>query len=277
MPGGPAELRQHLRRIAQTADSAGFTSLWVMDHYFQIGLVGPPEMDMLEGYTTLAYLAACTDNVTLGTMVTGVSYRHPGLLVKIVSTLDVLSGGRAALGIGAAWNEREHLGLGVPFPPLGERFERLEEALKVVTQMWSEDNGSYEGRHYSLNETLNSPRAVSAPHPPIMIGGRGEKKTLRLAAQYAQIVNLTAFDPDDVAHLLDVLRGHCDALGTDYDAIEKQIMATRLRPDSEEFWPTMERLAGLGIDLVVFGVRPNDQVATTSRLAEAVLPRLAEL
>lgn len=276
-PEGESSIARTVADTATTAEAGGFSQFTVMDHWFQMEAVGDPAEPMLEAFTTLGYVAAMTSTLRLGPLVTGVTYRHPGLLAKIATTLDVLSGGRSILGLGAAWYEREHHALGVPYPALGERFERLEEALKIVTQMWSEDNGRYEGRHYSLNETLNSPRAVSAPHPPIMIGGRGEKKTLRLAAQYAQIVNFTAFDPDDVAHLLDVLRGHCDALGTDYDAIEKQIMATRLQPDSDQFWPTMERLAALGIDLVVFGVRPNDQVATTSRLAEAVLPRLAEL
>jgi F420-dependent oxidoreductase-like protein len=262
---------------ATRAEAGGFSQFTVMDHWFQMEAAGDPAEPMLEAFTTLGYVAALTSTMRLGPLVTGVTYRHPGLLAKIATTLDVLSGGRSVLGLGAAWYEREHLALGVPYPGLGERFERLEETLRVVTQMWSEDNGPFAGTHYSLAETLNSPRSVSSPHPPIMIGGRGEKKTLRLAAQYAQIVNLTAFDPDDVAHLLTVLRGHCDALGTDYDAIEKQIMATRLQPDSEQFWPTMQRLADLGIDLVVFGVRPNDQVATTGRLAESVLPRLAQL
>ena len=207
----------------------------------------------------------------------GVTYRHPGLLAKTVTTLDVLSGGRAALGIGAAWYEREHHALGVPYPPIAERFERLEEAVRIALQMWSEDDGPFQGEHYSLAATLNSPQAVSAPHPPLMIGGKGERKTLRIAAQYAQIVNLTTADPDEAAHLLDVLRRHCDDVGTDFDAIEKQVMGTRLDPRADEFWPTMQRFASLGIDLVVFGVRPDHQLESAEVLAADVVPRLAQL
>lgn len=276
-PEGERSIARAVADTAATAEAGGFSQFTVMDHWFQMEMAGDPAQPMLEAFTTLGFVAAQTTSMRLGPLVTGVTYRHPGLLAKTVTTLDVLSEGRAMLGLGAAWYEREHHALGVPYPAIAERFERLEEALQVAAQMWSDDNGPYRGTHYSLEETLNSPRPVSSPHPPIMIGGRGEKKTLRIAAQYAQIVNLTAFDPDDVAHLLDVLRRHCDAVGTDYDAIEKQAMATRLSPTSPEFWPTMERLAALGIDLVVFGVRPDDQVSTTSRLAEGVLPRLAEL
>ncbi|UUT34414.1 TIGR03560 family F420-dependent LLM class oxidoreductase [Microbacterium elymi] len=211
----------------------------------------------------------------LAPLVVGVTYRHPGLLAKTVTTLDVLSGGRAALGIGAAWYEREHHALGVPYPAIAERFERLEEAIRIALQMWSDQTGPFEGKHYALAETLNSPAPVQRPHPPLMIGGKGERKTLRIAAQYGQIVNLMTGDPDETAHLLDVLRRHCDAVGTDYDAIEKQVMGSRLDPSSPEFWPTMERFAALGIDLVVFGVRPDRQLASVETLAADVLPRLA--
>jgi len=181
--GGPSELGPKLGEIVRTAEGAGYDSIWVMDHYFQIPMVGAAELDMLEAYTTLGFIAGQTSRVGLGSMITGVTYRHPGLLIKEVTTLDVLSGGRAWLGIGAAWFEREHLGLGVPFPPLKERFERLEEALQIANQMWSDDNsGPYEGKHYKLAETLNVPQALSKPRPRIMIGGGGEKKTLRLVA-----------------------------------------------------------------------------------------------
>jgi luciferase-like monooxygenase len=164
-PKGPAALAETLRRIATIADEGGFASVWVMDHFFQIPPVGPAETDMLEGYSALAHLAAVTRRVRLGTMVTGVTYRHPGVLVKTVTTLDVLSGGRAALGIGAAWFEREHRGLGVPFPPLAERFERLEEALRIAKQMWSGQVAPFAGRHYALAETLCVPQPLSRPHP----------------------------------------------------------------------------------------------------------------
>jgi len=184
-PAGPAHLGTTLGNIARAADASGFSSLWVMDHFFQIENVGPVDTDMLEGYSALSYLAALTERVKLGTMVTGVTYRHPGILAKTVTSLDVLSGGRAILGIGAAWNEREHVGLGVPFPPIAERFERLEEALQIVLQMWSGDAKPVDGRHYQLAETLCVPQPLSKPRPPILIGGIGERKTLRLVARYA--------------------------------------------------------------------------------------------
>src|SRR5664280_1303209 len=216
-PGGPGGIATKLAEIAKAADEGNFASLWVMDHFFQIGgrdprsTLGPAEDEMLESYSTLAYLAGITKKVKLGTLVTGVIYRYPGLLAKTVTTLDVLSNGRAYLGIGAAWNEREAHGLGVPFPPVKERFERLEEALQIVKQMWSENNGPYNGKHYQLAETLCSPQPISRPHPPILIGGTGEKKTLRLVAQYADACNLFAgAGIEVVSHKLDVLKQHCE-------------------------------------------------------------------
>jgi F420-dependent oxidoreductase-like protein len=217
--GGPDQTGQRLAAVARTADEAGFSYLALMDHFFQIGVIGPPEQDMLEAYTTLGYLAACTSSVRLLTLVTGAVYRHPGILAKIVTTLDVLSGGRAWLGIGAAWNEEESRGLGIPFPPVAERFERLEETLQICLQMWAGDEAPYQGRHYQLARPLNHPAAVTRPHPPIMIGGSGERKTLRLVARYGQACNL--FPGPDLARKLDVLRAHCDAEGRDYDEIEK--------------------------------------------------------
>ena len=221
-PDGPPGLRDDLTRIATTAEEAGFASVSVMDHLWQIGVVGPPELDMLEAYTTLGYLAARTSKVELVSWVTAVVYREPGLLAKLVSTLDVLSGGRAWLGIGAAWNEDEARGLGLPFPPTAERFERLEEALQICLQMWSDDDGPYDGKHYQLARTLNSPATLTRPHPPILIGGGGEKKTLRLVAKYAQACNL--FPVPDIARKLDVLREHCVREGRDYDDIKKTVM-----------------------------------------------------
>ena len=237
-PDGPVGIGSKLAQIARTADEAGFASLWVMDHFFQIGStdrsmgLGPAEDEMLEGYSTLSYLAGLTKRVKLGTLVTGVIYRHPGILVKTVTTLDVLSGGRAYLGIGAAWNEREATGLGVPFPPVAERFERLEEALQIAKQMWSDENGPYTGKYYQLAETLNSPQPLSKPHPPILIGGSGEKKTLRLVAQYADACNLFAsMGIDGVRAKLDVLKRHCDTVKRDYAEIEKTTLGTSiLRP-----------------------------------------------
>src|SRR5688500_18026081 len=219
--GGETAIGATLADVARRAEAAGFSSLWVMDHLFQIPPNGAAEQPMLEGYAALSFMAAVTERVTLGTMVTGVTYRHPGVLVKTVSTLDVLSGGRAYLGIGAAWFEREHLGLGIPFPPVKERFERLEEALQIAHQMWSGAVKPYEGRHYRLAETLDLPPPVRKPHPPILIGGGGERKTLRFVAKYGDACNLFASDLAAVAHKLDVLRGHCAAAGRPYAEIEK--------------------------------------------------------
>lgn len=278
IPGAPGTLAPTLAETARAAEEGGFTQFTVMDHYFQMERVAPATEPMLEAFTTLGYLAAHTSTMRLGPLVTGVTYRYPGLLAKIVTTLDVLSGGRAMLGIGAAWYEREHHALGVPYPAISERFERLEEALQIALQMWSDDDGPYAGTHYQLAETLNSPPAIQRPHPPIMIGGKGEKKTLRLAAQYAQILNLTTSDPDEVAHLLEVLRGHCDRLGTDYDAIEKTVIASSADPFADGFLPQMQRLADLGITQIVLGTRPGTgPVAWVEQLSAEVLPRLTEL
>src|SRR5215467_9091104 len=219
-PAGPQGLGKDLATVAKAAEDCGFAKLSVMDHVWQIGVLGPPEHEMLEAYTALGYLAACTSRIELLAWVTAVVYREPGLLAKCVTTLDVMSGGRAWLGIGAAWNSEEAHGLGLAFPPTGERFERLEEALQICLQMWSDDDGPYEGKHYRLARTLNSPQPLSRPHPPILIGG-GEKKTLRLVAQYAYACNLLG--GPDLARKLDVLRGHCDAVGRDYDQIEKTV------------------------------------------------------
>ncbi|GII26581.1 LLM class F420-dependent oxidoreductase [Planotetraspora mira] len=220
-PGGPATLGADLAAIAKTADDAGFAAIAVMDHFFQIRSVGPSEGEMLEAYTTLGYLAAHTTRADLFTLVTGTIYREPGLLAKIITTLDVLSGGRAWLGIGAAWNDEESRGLGFAFPETRERLERLEEAVQICLQMWTDDEKPYHGRHYQLERPLNSPQALTRPHPPILIGGGGEKKTLRLVARYAQACNL--FPGPDLARKLDVLRAHCEAEGRDYDEIEKTV------------------------------------------------------
>ncbi len=220
-PGSPELLGPTLRRIAVGAEQAGMSSFWVMDHFFQISMVGPPEHEMLEGYAALSHVAAVTERIMLGTMVTGVTYRHPGILVKTVTTLDVLSGGRAYLGIGAAWNEDEHKGLGVPFPSVTERFERLEETLGIAVQMWAGDEQPFAGKHYQLERPLNSPQALRRPHPPILIGGTGEKKTLRMVAQYADACNIFDMGPKAISQKLEVLRGHCERLGRDYDAIAR--------------------------------------------------------
>jgi alkanesulfonate monooxygenase len=214
-----------LRKVAATAEESGFTRLAVADHVWQFGQVSV-EAEMLEAYTTLAYLAAATSQVDLMTLVTAAAYRPPGLLAKMVSTLDVLSGGRAWLGIGAGpgFSQEEAAGLGLPFPPTSERFERLEEALQICLQMWSDDQGPFTGRHYQLARTLNSPQPLRHPHPPILIAGSGERKTLRLVARYADACNL--FDTPDLPRRLDSLRAHCDDIGRDYDEIEKTVLLT---------------------------------------------------
>ena len=240
---GPAELRFRLADIAQRAEQGGVDRISVMDHVWQIGPIGPPDHEMLEAYTALGWLAAKTERVKLLTMVTAVVYREPGLLAKAMSTLDVLSGGRSILGIGAAWNEDESRGLGLLFPPTAERFERLEEAIRICLQMWSDDDGSFDGKHYHLARTLNSPQPLARPRPPILIGGGGEKKTLRLVAQYADSCNIAFYNPDEAAHKLEVLRGHCADVGRNYDEIEKTAQ-TRfdLGENGEHVQRTIEQL-----------------------------------
>jgi alkanesulfonate monooxygenase len=241
-PNGPAGLADDLTRVAVAAEDAGFARLSVMDHVWQISVLGPPENEMLEAYTTLGYLAARTSRVELLAWVTAVSYREPGMLAKLVSTLDVLSQGRAWLGIGAAWNGEEAAGLGLPFPGTAERFERLEETLQICLQMWSEDESPYRGKHYQLGRTLNVPQPLR--RPPILIGGSGEKKTLRLVARYAQACNL--FAGPDVERKLDILRGHCEAEGRDYDEIEKTVMIPLDAGESgEKIDGLLEQLRGL--------------------------------
>lgn len=277
---GPEAIADTLAEVAIIADQSGFASLSVMDHLFQLDMLGDAAAPMLEGYTTLGYLAAVTERIRLGLLVTGVTYRHPGVLAKTITTVDVLSKGRGELGIGAAWYEREHDGLGIPYPPLAERFERLEEALRICLQMWSDDNGPYEGNHYQLAETLNSPQALSQPHPPIMIGGSGEKKTLRLVAKYADACNLFVNTPDDATHKLQVLREHCEREGTDYDRIRKTMLytgATLFSGDYDGFLEEMAGFAAAGIGGVMVMPIGPDPVALTRQLATQVVPKLAEM
>jgi F420-dependent oxidoreductase-like protein len=281
-PGGPAGISKKLAEIAITADQAGFYSLWVMDHFFQIGGLGPAEGEMLEGYSVLSYMAGITKNVKLGTLVSGVIYRHPGILVKTVTTLDVLSGGRAYLGIGAAWNERESLGLGVPFPPVAERFERLEEALQIFQQMWSGNRTPYHGKHYQLAETLNSPQPLSKPHPPILIGGMGEKKTLRLVAQYADACNLFAGkDIEVVRHKLEVLKQHCDRLGRDDATIEKTTLGTAwLAPGQMSTADVIAQcriLSDVGVQHAIFNMPNVHEIAPLKTFGKEIIPAVAEL
>ena len=287
-PGGPNNIATKLAEIATAADEAGFTSLWVMDHFFQIGGrnlqsgLGPAEDEMLEGYSVLSYLAGITKNVKLGTMVTGVIYRYPGILAKTVTTLDVLSKGRAYLGIGAAWNEREALGLGVPFPPVAERFERLEEALQIVLQMWSGKPAPYHGEYFQLAETLNSPQPLTKPHPPILIGGSGEKKTLRLVAEYADACNLFAApDSEVLRHKLDVLKAHCERLGRDYATIEKTTLGTVWlefgHTSAADVVAECRLLSGLGIQQAIFNMPNVHEIAPLVAFGKEIIPKVAEL
>ena len=276
MPGAPDSLRGLLADTARAADEGGFAAMTVMDHWFQMIPLGGSAQPMLEGYTTLGYLAAVTQRLRLGTLVTGVTYRHPGLLAKIVTTLDVLSGGRAILGLGAAWYEREHLALGVPFPRVAERFEMLEEALQVCRQMWSDDDGPYDGRHYRLAETICSPRPVRTPHPPVVVGGSGERKTLRLVAQYADACNLFASDPEEVAHKLRVLDRHCADVGRDPADITRTVLSGD-DPLGAGFPATMAAYAALGVEQGWVSATGPDPAGSVRRLAEEVLPRLAEM
>jgi F420-dependent oxidoreductase-like protein len=278
-PGGPKNIAADLARIATAAEDHGFSKLSVMDHVWQIGHIGPPEHDMLEAYTTLGYLAARTTKINLLGWVTAVVYREPGLLAKAVTTLDVLSEGRAWLGIGAAWNEPEARGLGLSFPPTAERFERLEEALQICLQMWSDDDGPYTGAHYQLERTLNSPQALTRPHPPILIGGGGEKKTLLLVAKYAQACNL--FPGPELEHKLDVLRGHCADVGRDYNEIEKTVMGPLdPGPDGEKIdglIEDMRALAALGITHYHGSVPDAASIRPIELLGERVIPVVAGL
>jgi F420-dependent oxidoreductase-like protein len=287
-PDGPKELGSKLAEIARTADDAGFSSIWVMDHFFQIGSrdrsmgLGPAEDEMLEAYSTLSYLAGITKKVTLGTLVSGVIYRHPGILVKTVTTLDVLSGGRAYLGIGAAWNEREARGLGVLFPSVKERFERLEETLEIAKQMWSDNNGAYAGKHFLLAETLCNPQPLSRPHPPILIGGSGEKKTLQLVAKYADACNLFArMGKEVVQGKLEILKKHCEEVGRNYAEIEKTTLSTvHLAPDKMNAKNVIEEcqaLAGLGITHAIFNMPNVHEIKPLEIFGREIIPALADL
>jgi F420-dependent oxidoreductase-like protein len=278
-PGGPARLGADLATVARAADDAGFEFLAVMDHFFQIGAIGPPEREMLEAYTTLGYFAGCTSRIKLLTLVTGTVYRHPGILAKTVTTLDVLSGGRAWLGIGAAWNEEESRGLGIPFPPVVERFERLEETLQICLQMWRGDQSPYHGQHYQLERPINSPQALSVPHPPILIGGGGERKTLRFVARYAQACNL--FPGPDLPRKLDVLRAHCEAEGRDYDDIMKTCyFIFDVGEKGEKAGEVVDQLGGLaemGFQAAIGAVANVWDVTPLEIIGSEVIPAVADL
>lgn len=283
-PGGDAAIGPAFAEIVQAAEEGGFHSFWVMDHFFEIANSGVPSDPMLEAYTTLGFAAAHSARMKLGSLVTGVTYRYPGILIKTATTLDVLSGGRSYLGIGAAWFEQEHLGLGVPFPPLKERFEVLEETLQLANQMWSPNNGPFDGKygHLHLAETLCQPQPVSRAHPPIMIGGSGERKTLRLVAQYADACNLHG--NAELPHKLDVLKQHCETVGRDYTEIEKTTMvfAGRSYDGAHQDRPAAAILddlrthAALGVDHVILKLADLQNADRMRQLAEEIVAPASE-
>jgi F420-dependent oxidoreductase-like protein len=279
-PGGAAEIARRLAEIGRTAEDAGFYSVWVMDHFFQIEFIGQVDEPMLEGYSAVAYLAGVTRRVKLGTLVTGVVYRHPGILIKTATTLDVLSGGRSYFGIGAAWNEREAHGLGVPFPPIRKRFEQLEDVLQLARQMWADNPAPFSGKHYQLPEPLARPQPVSRPHPPILVGGGGEKKTLRLVAQYADACNVFAMaGPEDVRHKLDVLRRHCDAVGRDYAEIEKTALHRVHLGETtpQQVIDQCRALSKVGVQHVIFYISKLYELAPLEVFGSEIIPAVADL
>jgi F420-dependent oxidoreductase-like protein len=277
-PGGPAAIGPTLARITRTADDVGFDSIWVMDHFFQIRGLGPPEAPMLEGMTALGFIAANSERARLGLMVGGIHYRAPGLWIKATTTLDVLFGGRAWFGIGAAWNEEESAALGFAMPPLGQRFEWLEDTLQMAHAMWSGGTGTgerFEGRRVTATRLLNSPQALSRPRIPIMIGGGGERKTLRLVAQYADACNVFG-GPERIAHKYAVLREHCERLGRDYDEIERSNLQS-VDLDHESPDEIVERFGALGetgAQHIIFSVRGVADTARLERLGAEVFPQL---
>ena len=286
-PGGPAAVGPRFAERVRFSEEAGFSTLWMMDHLFMIQMLGPAEEDILEAFTGLAYAAAATSTIRLGQIVVGITYRHPGLLVKMATTLDVLAGGRTYLGVGAAWFEREHTGYGIPFPHLKERFERLEETLQIALQMWSDNDGPFAGAHYQLAETICNPRPVSAPHPRLMVGGSGEQKTLRMVAQYADACNIgMGGGVEQVAHKLQVLREHCDRLGRDYAAIEKTTLGGILQLSNSGREGTMSgqqaievlaKLAALGVDQALIGIAAVDGDESRRILVDEVMPAARNL
>jgi F420-dependent oxidoreductase-like protein len=280
-PGGPAQIGPTLGRIVRSADDAGFDSIWVMDHFFQIRSVGAATEPMLEGYTALSFMAANSSRARLGLMVGGVHYRLPGLWAKATTTLDILSGGRAWLGIGAAWNEEESNGLGFPFPPLGERFELLEDTLRFVHDMWQGERGTekpFEGRHVRAARLLNSPQALSKPHPPILVGGGGERKTLRLVAQYADACNVFGAPPM-LQRKFEILRQHCADVGRDPEQIERTTLQN-VNLTAETPAQVVDRfgeLADAGAQHVIIGVRDVHDVSHLERIGRDVIPQLRSL
>ena len=282
-PGGTAAIRPTLKEIVTTAEAGGFHSLWVMDHYYQIqGLFGEAYNDpMLESYTTLGYFAGLTEKACLGALVTGVIYRHPAVLLKMVNTLDVLSGGRAYLGIGAAWYEDEAKGYGIPYPPTAERFEQLEDNLKLAKALWESDETAFAGRHFAAPAITNNPRPLSTPHPRIMIGGTGPKKTLRMVAQYADACNIGEWvGADNMQQALDALKAHCASLGRDYDTIEKTSLCTVHLSGRDTVASTLGRIeavSAMGFTHVIFNMPDVYKIAPLEAFGREIIPAVAGL
>lgn len=281
-PVDAARIPEILAGMAQAADDSGFTSICVQDHVWQSSYMGGVYGPMLECYATLTHLAAHTRRVKLIPLATPVSYRHPGMLAKTVTTLDVLSGGRTYLGVGAGDYEDEAHGLGIPYPPLAQRFEMLEETVQVCLRMWSGEHGDerpFQGSHYQLERPLNLPQSLSRPHPPILIAGGGEQKTLRLVARYADACNLRPFP--DIPQKLDILRRYCDEEGRDFDAIERTSMILfDLGEDGSHAGEILEQLrwlAGMGIQTVFGRVVQGEQITPIERMGRDIIPAVADL
>ncbi len=283
-PGGPQAIRPRLAEIAQAAEANGFASLWVMDHFFQLPIAsgwGGPDEAMLEAYTTLGYLAAVTDRIALGPLVVGVVYRHPGILVKTATTLDVLAGGRTYFGIGAAWYEREARGLGVPFPDRSVRFEQLEETLRIAHAMWSDDRAPIDGRHFRLAEPITVPQPLSRPRPRIMVAGGGERKTLRLVAHYADACNILVPDPGESRRKLEVLRRHCDDLSRPFEEIETtSLIEADLRPGRGTAAAVAEAIrvqANEGIEHVIVNLPDAHVIERLETFGREIIPEVAPI
>ena len=282
-PGGTGAIRPKLKEIVTTAEAAGFYSLWVMDHYYQIkGLFGEAYTDpMMESYTTLGYFAGLTEKAYLGVLVTGVIYRHPSVLMKMVNTLDILSGGRAYLGIGAAWYGDEARGYGIPYPSTSERFEQLEDNLKLAKALWASDETSFEGKHFSAPAITNNPRPLSNPHPRIMIGGTGPTKTLRMVAQYADACNIGDWvGTENMQKALDTLKEHCDSLGRDYDTVEKTSLSTvhlSGKDTAESVISHIQHLSQMGFTHAIFNMPDVYEMTPLEIFAKEIIPAVAGL
>ncbi|MCB9115979.1 MAG: TIGR03560 family F420-dependent LLM class oxidoreductase [Caldilinea sp.] len=282
-PGGTAAIRPKLKEIVTTAEAGGFYSLWVMDHYYQIkGMFGEAYTDpMLEAYSTLGYFAGLTEKAYLGVLVTGVIYRHPAVLLKMMNTVDILAGGRTYLGIGAAWYEDEAKGYGIPYPPTAERFELLEDNLQLAKALWAGDEISFEGKHLSAPAITNNPRPLSTPHPRIMVGGTGPNKTLRMVAQYADACNIGDWvGAENMQKAIDDLKRHCDALGRAYDSVEKTSLATVHLSGDDTAASVISRIktyAAMGFTHAIFNMPDVYKITPLETFAREIIPAVADL